>query len=105
MIYLDSLQTCVIDILRHVPRCAFSDSQHTAIQWCLAALGVSDVPSPRVAKDIDKALQASCGIDTKRYNGALGHIYYVNDLGGILAQVCMMLLLRVCRDDGITMPL
>ncbi|KIJ50445.1 hypothetical protein M422DRAFT_44494 [Sphaerobolus stellatus SS14] len=25
--------------------CAFSDSQHEAIQWCLAALGISNIPS------------------------------------------------------------
>ncbi|KIJ48475.1 hypothetical protein M422DRAFT_125766, partial [Sphaerobolus stellatus SS14] len=79
-------ESCVIDILRHIPRCAFSDSQHEAIQWCLAALGISNIPSVRVAKDIDEALQSSCGIETKRYEGPLGHIYYVNDIAGIIAQ-------------------
>ncbi|KIJ46219.1 hypothetical protein M422DRAFT_250259 [Sphaerobolus stellatus SS14] len=79
-------ESCVIDVLRHIPRCAFSDSQHGALEWAFAALGVSNIPSARVAKDIDKALQASCGITSKRYEGGLGHIYYANDLSGIIAQ-------------------
>ena len=77
----------MIDILRHLPRSTLSDAQHEAIQWCLSVLGISNVPSVRVAKDIDKALQASCGIETKRYEGPLGHVYYANDIGGIIAHV------------------
>jgi len=30
----------------------------------------------------------SCGIKSKRYSGALGHIYYVNSLDGIVVRVC-----------------
>jgi hypothetical protein len=41
-------------------------------------------------KEIDTALQNSCGIQTTRYAGALGHIYYANDLAGIIAQVLFL---------------
>ncbi|KIJ22834.1 hypothetical protein M422DRAFT_57053 [Sphaerobolus stellatus SS14] len=88
-------ESSVIDILRHIPRSAFSDSHHHAIQWCVTALGISNVLSVRVAKDIDKALQASCGIDSKRYERSLGHIHYVNDLADTIAQMANS---RVCSE-------
>ncbi|KAI0819396.1 hypothetical protein BC628DRAFT_1506524 [Trametes gibbosa] len=79
-------ETCVLDILRHVPRCAFSDKQNAVIHWALLALGVKDVPSEYVVDQVAKALQNHCGISSIRYDGALGHVYYVNDLAGIIAQ-------------------
>lgn len=36
---------------------------------------------------ITNMLQRLCGISSIRYKGALGHVYYVNDLAGIIAQV------------------
>ncbi|KDQ20801.1 hypothetical protein BOTBODRAFT_87505, partial [Botryobasidium botryosum FD-172 SS1] len=79
-------ETCVLDILRHVPRCAFSRKQNTAIHWAMLALGLKDLPSDRVMDDIDRSLQDLCGIQSLRYEGALGHIYYVNDMAAIIAQ-------------------
>lgn len=84
---IDCLQTCVLDILRHIPRCSFSKKQNTAIHWAMLALGLKDLPSDRIMDDIDKALQKMCGIQSIRYAGKLGHIYYVNDLAAIIAQV------------------
>jgi hypothetical protein len=54
----------------------------------MLALGLNDLPSDRVMDDIDKALQKMCGVESIRYLGKLGHVYYVNDLAGIIAQVC-----------------
>ncbi|KAJ7780683.1 hypothetical protein DFH07DRAFT_910197 [Mycena maculata] len=79
-------ETCVLDILRHIPRCSFSKKQNAAIHWAMLALGVEDLPSDRVMDDIDKALQKMCGIQSIRYSGKLGHVYYVNDLAAIIAQ-------------------
>ncbi|EIW60460.1 uncharacterized protein TRAVEDRAFT_120336, partial [Trametes versicolor FP-101664 SS1] len=78
--------TCVLDILRHVPRCAFSQRQNTVIHWALAALGVKDIPSEFVVQRVTKSLQQLCGISSIRYKGAMGHIYYVNDLACMIAQ-------------------
>ncbi|KAJ7260975.1 hypothetical protein C8J57DRAFT_1232533 [Mycena rebaudengoi] len=71
---------------RHVPRCSFSKKQNAAIHWAMLALGLKDLPSDRVMDDIDKALQKMCGVHSIRYSGKLGHIYYVNDLAGLIAQ-------------------
>ncbi|KAF8133535.1 hypothetical protein K438DRAFT_1787522 [Mycena galopus ATCC 62051] len=60
-------QTCVLDILRHVPRCSLSKKQNAAIHWAMLALGLNDLPSDRVMDDIDKALQNMCGIQSIRY--------------------------------------
>ncbi|KAJ7176536.1 hypothetical protein C8R46DRAFT_1213111 [Mycena filopes] len=79
-------ETCVLDILRHVPRCSFSKKQNTAIHWAMLALGLRDLPSDRVMDDIDKVLQPLCGIQSIRYSGKLGHVYYTNDLAAIIAQ-------------------
>ncbi|KAF7344648.1 hypothetical protein MVEN_01625000 [Mycena venus] len=79
-------ETFVLDILRHVPRCSFSKKQNAAIHWAMLALGLNDLPSDRVMDDIDKVLQPLCGIQTIRYAGKLGHVYYVNDLAAIIAQ-------------------
>ncbi|KAJ7020784.1 hypothetical protein C8F04DRAFT_1213983 [Mycena alexandri] len=79
-------ETCVLDILRHIPRCSFSKKQNTAIHWAMLALGIKDLPSDRIMDDIDKGLQKMCGIQSIRYSGKLGHIYYVNDLAAIIAQ-------------------
>jgi hypothetical protein len=53
----------------------------------MLALGLKDLPSDRVMDDIDKALQKMCGAQSIRYSGKLGHIYYINDLAAIIAQV------------------
>ncbi|KAF7320450.1 hypothetical protein MKEN_00829900 [Mycena kentingensis (nom. inval.)] len=79
-------ETCVLDILRHVPRCAFSRTQNTAIHWAMQALGLENLPSDRVMDDIDKALQPLCGVQSIRYDGKLGNVYYANDLAAIIAQ-------------------
>ncbi|KAI6137814.1 hypothetical protein BKA82DRAFT_4486738 [Pisolithus tinctorius] len=79
-------QTCILDILRHLPRSLFSDAQLQVILWGLAILGVDNVPSTKTLKDIDNSLQSQYGIPSVRYQGALGHIYYVNHLPSIIAQ-------------------
>lgn len=73
--------------MRHIPRFTFSDRQNELFLWCLTALGVPDVPSDSALKELDEALQAAYGIRTIRYEGSLGHIYYVNDIRSIVAQV------------------
>ncbi|KAJ6570771.1 hypothetical protein B0H10DRAFT_1839734 [Mycena sp. CBHHK59/15] len=52
----------------------------------MLALGLKDLPSDRVMDDIDKSLQKMCGVQSIRYSGKLGHVYYVNDLAAIIAQ-------------------
>ncbi|KAI5990253.1 hypothetical protein EDD15DRAFT_2453804 [Pisolithus albus] len=79
-------QTCILDVLRHLPRSLFSDTQLQVILWALSISGVDNVPSTRLLKDIDSSLQSQYGIPSVRYEGALGHIYYVNHLPSIITQ-------------------
>ncbi|KAJ7658763.1 hypothetical protein DFH06DRAFT_1407265 [Mycena polygramma] len=79
-------ETCVLDILRHVPRCSFFKKQNAAIHWAMLSLGLQNLPSDRVMDDIDKTLQPLCGVQSIRYEGKLGHVYYVNDFAAIIAQ-------------------
>ncbi|KAJ7232133.1 hypothetical protein C8J57DRAFT_1439801 [Mycena rebaudengoi] len=53
----------------------------------MLALGLKDLPSDHVMDDIDKSLQKMCRVQSIRYSGKLGHVYYVNDLAAIIAQV------------------
>ncbi|KAI6104848.1 hypothetical protein EDD16DRAFT_1694562 [Pisolithus croceorrhizus] len=78
--------TCILDILHHLPCSLFSDVQLQVILWGLSILGVDNIPSTRVLKDFDNSLQSLYGIPSVHYQGALGHIYYVNYLPSIIAQ-------------------
>ncbi|KAI6097005.1 hypothetical protein EDD16DRAFT_1698021 [Pisolithus croceorrhizus] len=79
-------QTCILDILWHLPHSLFSDAQLQVILWGLSILGVDNIPSTWVLKDVDNLLQSQYRIPSVCYQGALGHIYYVNYLPSIIAQ-------------------
>lgn len=57
------------------------------ILWAMDVLGVNHRPSLFVLKTIDTMLQDVCGIGSIRHKGPLGHVYYVNELAGLIAQV------------------
>ena len=59
------------------------------ISWGMAVLGIDNLPSISSMKDISDDLQDLYGIQTHRYEGALGHIYYANSLADQIAQVCL----------------
>ncbi|KAI6025630.1 hypothetical protein F5J12DRAFT_903819 [Pisolithus orientalis] len=80
------VQTCILDILWHLLCLLFSDAQLQVILGGLAILRVDNVPSMKTLKDIDNSLQAQYRIPLVCYQGALGHIYYVNHLPSIIAQ-------------------
>ena len=69
-----------------MPRSTLSDKQSGMISWVLQTLGVSEVPGESQIKSLMKAIQCACGNKTEQYEGALGHIYYMNDLSGIISQ-------------------
>ncbi|XP_006464096.1 hypothetical protein AGABI2DRAFT_120883 [Agaricus bisporus var. bisporus H97] len=64
-------ETCVLDVLRHLPRSVFSDSQVERILWGMNALGVNFLPSVIQLKDSNVHLQNTHGIRTIRYEGKL----------------------------------
>ncbi|KAI6011162.1 hypothetical protein BKA83DRAFT_4067687 [Pisolithus microcarpus] len=79
-------QTCILDILWHLPRSLFSDTQLHVFLWGLSVLGVDGIPSTRMLKDLDNSLQSQYGAPLIRYQGSLGHVYYVNHLPSLIAQ-------------------
>ncbi|KIM68453.1 hypothetical protein SCLCIDRAFT_20369 [Scleroderma citrinum Foug A] len=79
-------QMCILDILQHLPRSLFSDTQLQIILWGFAVLGVDSIPLGRNLKDLDTALQLKYGILSVQYQGSLGHVYYVNHLPSIIVQ-------------------
>lgn len=52
-------------------------------------MGIPHVPSEPTMKSIVERLQRLCGIKTYRCQGALGHIYFANDLLRLIGQVCL----------------
>ncbi|VDB95486.1 unnamed protein product [Peniophora sp. CBMAI 1063] len=76
----------VLDVLRHLPRSIFSDSQMETITWACTVLGLDDIPSVTWLKDLSDQLQKKHGIRTLRYKGALGNVYYCNSLMDQIAQ-------------------
>ncbi|CDO75864.1 hypothetical protein BN946_scf184833.g15 [Trametes cinnabarina] len=79
-------ETLILDILRHIPRCAFSEKQNTVIHWALLAMGISDIPTEHTMERVTRALQRLYGVASIRYKGAMGHIYFVNDMAALIAQ-------------------
>ncbi|KAK1228871.1 hypothetical protein PQX77_008081 [Marasmius sp. AFHP31] len=82
----DSRLTCSLDIMMHIPRSLFSTRQLDLYLWLLRVNGVSDVPSVKTMKQLNENLQKLFGIQTYKYKGAFGHIYYVNSFADIVAQ-------------------
>ncbi|KIK60034.1 hypothetical protein GYMLUDRAFT_59756 [Collybiopsis luxurians FD-317 M1] len=78
--------TCVLDVLQHLPHSTLSNSQLEVILWAIQVLGVPDVPSVASMKEVQKMLDAVCGVRTLQYHGALGHIYYTNSLEDIVSR-------------------
>ncbi|KAI0718618.1 hypothetical protein C8T65DRAFT_737260 [Cerioporus squamosus] len=74
------------DILRHILRCVFSEKQNTVIHWALITMGISDIPTEHTMDRVTRALQRIYGVASIRYKGAMGHIYYVNDMAALIAQ-------------------
>ncbi|KAK7043938.1 hypothetical protein VNI00_008104 [Paramarasmius palmivorus] len=83
----DSRLSCTVDILMHLPRSAFSTRQMDLFLWLLDINGVPDVPSLDSMKTCNERLQKLFGIQTYRYLGSQGHLYYVNSLADQAAQI------------------
>ncbi|KAJ3912042.1 hypothetical protein F5877DRAFT_85250 [Lentinula edodes] len=79
-------ETCILDVLRHLPRSLFSDAQMDIILWGIASFRVDNAPSTDTAKSVGEYLQTLCGIKTEHQKGPLGHIYYINQLAGLIRQ-------------------
>ncbi|KAF8508229.1 hypothetical protein JB92DRAFT_3121117 [Gautieria morchelliformis] len=61
----------------------------TSVDWCLVDAeghGMDDVPAVKAQKLVNASIQHLCGIDTVKYNGAMGHKFYVNNLAQLIAQ-------------------
>lgn len=76
-----------------------SDAQLRSILWAMNELGVRDVPSFKNFRSLQDSLRTESGIITHRYKSCLNHIFYVNDIGAILAKVINILLLLIHLAD------
>lgn len=70
-----------------MPRDMLSENQLELILWSERARGYKDVPSLKTLKAQDQLLHQHCGVDSIRYKGPLGNIYYVNSIPDLIAQV------------------
>ncbi|KAF9070520.1 hypothetical protein BDP27DRAFT_1419980 [Rhodocollybia butyracea] len=55
--------------------------------WLLRVNRVEDTTSVKTMKELDAKLQKLYGIQSLRYKGAFGHVYYVNSIADIVAQM------------------
>src|SRR5882672_426411 len=70
----------------HLPCSIFSQRQ---LGIFLKVNDVDDVPSVKSMQTLNAMLQKMCRVDSIKYKGALGHLYHVNSLSQIIAQVCI----------------
>lgn len=99
---LDVFQSATLDIVQNFPRTSFSDMELQVMTWLLAVNGVNHVPSISQMKSQQEELRKHFAVQTKKYDGALGHTYYVNSLAGIIAQVCSASFFPSDFADGVT---
>jgi hypothetical protein len=53
----------------------------------MSALGIKNLPKQHTMKEVARRLQQLCGVQSIRYEGQHGHIFYTNDIAAIIAQV------------------
>lgn len=56
-------------------------------EWAIQSFGISKIPSEHTIKSIMNKLQNNYSVRTLHYQGALGHVYYANDLAQLISQV------------------
>lgn len=98
---LDLFQSATLDIVQNFPRTSFSDMELQVMTWLLAVNRVNYVPSISQLKSQQEDLRNHFAVQTKKYDGALGHTYYVNSLAGIIAQVCAASFFPLDFTDGV----
>jgi len=72
----------------HLSQSVFSQWQLDLFLWLLKVNDVDDVPSVKSMQALNAMLQRMCGVDSIKYQGALGNTYYMNSFSQIIAQVC-----------------
>lgn len=71
----------------HLPRSVFSHRQLDLFLWALKLHGTLGCPSVKQMTRFCDDIQKFYGVETIKYDGPLGHRYYVNNLAQMLAQV------------------
>ena len=73
-------QSCMIDILTHLPHSPFSRQQLDLLLWLLETNNVPNVPSKYKIMKSASLLHSAHGIRTLPYLGAFGNLYYVSSI-------------------------
>ena len=84
---LTKIKFLVLDSIDNLPRMPISDTQMRVIIWALKECGAKDIPSFSAFRKLQKDLRAQSNISTRKFNSMIGNIFYVNDLGAIIAKV------------------
>ena len=77
----------LLDTLDNLPRLRVSSSFMRIILWILKEAGCKDVPSYDRLRAVQKELRSQHGIATVPCRSPQGNIFFMNDLGAIIAQV------------------
>ncbi|KAF7436274.1 hypothetical protein PC9H_003103 [Pleurotus ostreatus] len=62
-------ETCILDVLRHLPGSMFSQTQYETILWTIHSLGVNNVPTIDAIRSFEAEIQRRCGIRSLRFEG------------------------------------
>lgn len=75
-----------MDTLDSSPRLRLSDNQMQLIMFGMSELGVRDVPSLSAFRDMQKVLRANIAVPTEERRSTRGNVFYVNNLGALIAK-------------------
>lgn len=62
------------------------------ITWAMSSFGVQKIPNNNAIRAIMEKLQSFYSVMTTCFEGSLGHVYYINDLATLIAQVFLIYL-------------
>ena len=87
--------------MRNLPRPTFSEKENSNMLWSYKAFGVNQIPSDDHVKTVAQVLQHLYGVSTISFKGALGHVYYLNNVLQLIAQVSRVALHRLCLKEAL----
>ena len=90
----------VLDLLDNLPRMRLSRRHLQFIMWVMKEAGASNVPSWYAFQEIQKELQAKCGVPTNHFVSSVDNILYINDIPQIVAKVSVSGRVHICCSEA-----
>lgn len=90
------VQLFLLDTIDNLPRLRLSDSHMKLMLWVLKEAGCQDVPAFSALRRMQLTLRGQGGIRMKAYTSSLGNLFYMHDIGDIIAKASVSMIMFEC---------